>query len=474
MKANILIVDDDPDILAGLETRLTWLGHEVFTCETGTQALSYLKNDVPDVVLLDLELPEQSGMDVLRHLASPPLSPTQSTTEKGKVIGKINIPIIVLTAHGTIDLAVEAMKLGAYDFLTKPFEKEHLSLVIEKALERQSLRQQIQHLQTELNGKYSTIIGNSPKIKEVLELAQRIAPSNTTILLQGETGTGKELFARTIHRWSQRTQSTFMAINCAALPETLLENELFGHEKGAFTGAHSMQPGKLEASNGGTVFLDEIGDMPIMLQARLLRVLETQEFHRVGGVKVVRINVRFIVATNKDLPKAIENGTFREDIYYRINGLTITLPPLRERIEDLPQLVEWALQKQSVSMKRGTRKISEVAFQELSQYHWPGNIRELENVIGRAVLLCPSEEITDGYFGITQNIPASNGNTQDRGIRLSYSESLEHHSRLLILDALRKHDWNKTRAAEELQIQRTYLLRLLKQKGISAEPPTET
>ncbi|MFB3136289.1 MAG: sigma-54-dependent transcriptional regulator, partial [Nitrospirales bacterium] len=282
MPARILVIDDDLDILKGLKDRLKLLGYSPVTAETGEKALELMNQQLPDMVLLDLALPEMSGLEVLRRIGKILEVGEGGESREGSKRGPCELPVVVLTAHGSIENAVDAMKLGAYDFLTKPFEMDHLALVIEKALEREFLKRQVEQLRTEVDSPYATIIGKSPKIQEVIQITRRAADSEVTAFILGETGTGKELFARAIHRWSARHAKPFAVVNCAALPETLLENELFGHEKGAFTGADRLHQGRLESANGGTVFLDEIGDMPLLLQGRLLRVLQDHEVQRVG------------------------------------------------------------------------------------------------------------------------------------------------------------------------------------------------
>ena len=307
MQIRVLVVDDDQDILHALQKRLIWMGHEVLTAEDGEQALKLSIEDQPDLMFLDIELPGMSGLDVLKQLAERRANvPPQFTPE-----------VVVITAFGTIDRAVEAIRLGACDFLTKPFEPAHLSAVIEKARGQMALTRQIGLLQAEVAGRYEHVIGQSPRMVELLDTARRAAGASATVLLLGETGTGKEVMARALHRWSPRVSKPFVVVNCAALPESLLENELFGHEKGAYTGAVKREPGKIESAEGGTVFLDEIGDMPAGLQTRLLRLLQDQEFYRVGGTQPIRTDVRFIAATNKDLKEAIQDGVFREDLFYR-------------------------------------------------------------------------------------------------------------------------------------------------------------
>lgn len=462
MQARILIVDDDQDILSALKKRLTWMGHEVFTAEDGQQALRLIAEDQPELMLLDIELPDMSGIDVLKHLA-----------DKRSTGSLQSLPeVIVITAFGTIGRAVEAVRLGACDFLTKPFEPDHLSIVIEKAMAQVVLTRQIGLLQAEVAGRYEHIVGQSSQMLCLLDTARRAAGSSATVLLLGETGTGKEVVARALHRWSPRASKPFVVVNCAALPESLLENELFGHEKGAYTGALKREPGKIEAAEGGTVFLDEIGDMPLELQTRLLRLLQDQEFYRVGGTQPIRTEVRFVAATNKDLTEAIREGTFRQDLFYRLNVISIMLPPLRKRLDDLPALVDHLLHRHGVAIGRRHFAVSQDALDLICEYHWPGNVRELENVLIRALALCESDCIEPEHLGITirRNLPVETHLTEEDS--LNYHAVMELYSRKVIEEALRRTGGNQTKAAELLGLQRTYLTRLIKQKGVLIKPPS--
>jgi DNA-binding NtrC family response regulator len=461
MQARILIVDDDQDILSALKKRLVWMGHEALTAEDGEQALRVVAEEQPDLMLLDIELPGLSGLDILKQLAEKRSStPPQSVPE-----------VIVITAFGTIDRAVEAIRLGACDFLTKPFEPDHLSIVIEKAMAQMALTRQIGLLQAEVRGRYEHVVAQSPHMVELLETARRVAGSSATVLLLGETGTGKEVMARALHRWSPRAAKPFVVVNCAALPESLLENELFGHEKGAYTGAARREPGKIESAEGGTVFLDEIGDMPTGLQTRLLRLLQDQEFYRVGGVQPIRTNVRFIAATNKDLKEAMQERLFRQDLFYRLNVISLVLPPLRKRPEDLPVLVDHFVRRHGPFMGRRTFTVSQDALELIRGYHWPGNVRELENVLVRAIALCPDDCLEPEHLGITvqRKLPVEVDFAADES--LDYHAVMEHYSRKVIEEALRRAGWNQTKAAELLGLQRTYLTRLIRQRGVSAKPP---
>lgn len=339
MRPKILVVDDDPDISMMLQDRLEALQYNVVIARDGRRALELIEQEAPNLVLLDVELPQLSGIDVLHRLGQ---AKTGGTAENGIRPGDLEPPVIVMTAHGTISIAVDAIKHGAYDFLTKPLDKDHLTIVIQKALERESLRRQVAVLQADVDSRYAKIVGTSSKLRSIIDGAKRAANSDASILLLGESGTGKELFARSIHQWSPRRMMPMVVINCVALTETLLENELFGHERGAFTGADRLHKGKIEMADGGTVFLDEIGDMSLPLQAKLLRVLQDREFQRVGGTKNISVNIRVVAATNKDLRQTVKSGQFREDLYFRLNVINFTLPPLRERLDDIAPLSEFS------------------------------------------------------------------------------------------------------------------------------------
>src|SRR5262245_20153803 len=364
-KPRIMVVDDDPDILALLQLQLDHLGYAVTTVTSGSQAVEKLVTEPPALILLDLKLPRMTGLDVLRHVK-------QTSPE---------VTVIVMTAYATVEKAVEAMKEGAVDFLTKPLTPGHLELVVQKALERQAL-ERVQHLlQADLDGKAQPIIGTSPVLRQAIERDLRAAQSTATVLLLGESGTGKEVFARAIHAWSPRSRQPFVVVNCAALSEELIASDLFGHEKGAFTGAHQRKLGKLELADGGTVFLDEVGELSPALQAKLLRVLQEHAFERVGGTRTLQVDIRVLAATNRNLPRAVMAGTFREDLFFRLQVIPLTLPPLRERREDIPLLAEGFVQKHSVTLKRPGLRLAPEALDCLQHYDWPGNVRELENVI---------------------------------------------------------------------------------------------
>jgi DNA-binding NtrC family response regulator len=472
MSAKILIVDDDRDILLGLENRITWMGHEPVTADNGKDALRLIEQGEFDLALLDLELPALSGLEILERVRGA--SHGERQTEKDTSAAYTTPLIIILTAFGTVERAVHAMQLGAFDFLTKPFSADHLTVVVKKALATVALHRQVNVLRQEVDDRYDHLVGANAKMTAQLTIARQAAQPDVTVLLLGETGTGKEVVARAIHRWSPRRLKPFVAVNCAALPEHLLENELFGHEKGAYTGADKRDPGKIEVAEGGTVFLDEIGDMPLPLQSRLLRVLQDQTFYRVGGTQPVRTNVRFIAATNKDIRRAIQQGTFREDLYYRLAVITVTLPPLRERLDDVPALARHFLQR---AVRIGTHRtcaLSDRAVHALQQYQWPGNIRELENVLTRAAILCPDDTIEPAYLHLADSRSPSATEAEPDPPSRHYHEIMEAYSRKVIEEALCRNGWNQTRTSEELGLQRTYLTKLIRQKNIQTRPPKDS
>ena len=457
-KAKILVVDDDADIVTVLRDRLDAWGYATICANDGLRALELIEQETPHLMLIDLEMPKLSGLDVLKRMAQS--RPTGH-----------DMPVIVMTAHGTITAAVQAMKQGAHDFLTKPFDVDHLSIVVQKALERASLARQVECLRTEIDSRYATIVGRSPAMRATIEMAKRAANSDAGVLLLGESGTGKELFARSLHQWSPRRDMPFVVINCVALTENLLENELFGHEKGAFTGADRLQKGKIELADGGTVFLDEIGDMPASLQAKLLRVLQDHEFQRVGGARTVKVNIRVIAATNRDLKRAVKDGRFREDLFFRLNVVTLTLPPLRDRVEDIPELAEFFLARHARETKKGPMRLAPESLAAIRKYHWPGNVRELDNAIARAVVLSERELILPDVLALATWDPSADNAPLLHYLDLPYHDSMEQHSIALIRRALERAGGSQTNAAELLKLQRTYLARLIKQKGINSDPP---
>jgi DNA-binding NtrC family response regulator len=363
------------------------MGHRVSDTDSGAKAVEMAAEDDYDVALLDLNLPRQSGMEVLRTL---------------KASGTA-VEVIILTGNATVATAVEAMKLGAYDYLTKPFKMEELAAVVEKAQEKKKLLAENFLLKTQIKRQAASasIVTMSPVMHSILQTASRFAASNFPVLICGESGVGKELIARAIHDASHRSEGPFVPINCGALPETMIESELFGHEMGAFTGAHARKPGLLELADNGTLFLDELGELPLQLQVKLLRVLETGAFFRLGGTREVTVDVKFVAATNKDLKQEAERGAFRSDLYYRVSALTIQVPPLRERKEDIPLLVEHFI-RTTPAFKR--RTFNDAALRALSDYPWPGNVRELQNVVHRVLLLSPHDTIAPGDLPVDVDV----------------------------------------------------------------------
>lgn len=438
----VLIVDDDSASRRLVEVRLRPLGCDIAMADNGERALSAIRKDPPDLILLDLQMPRMGGLEVLRTLR-----------REG-----VNVPTIVITAHGSIETAVEAMKEGAYDFITKPIDAAHFDIVVRKALEREGLKRGLELLAEETDHRYRLIIGQSKKIAEAVDTARKAAASNATVLLLGESGTGKEVFARVIHNWSERKAQPFVAINCVGLSRELLESELFGHEKGAFTGADQLKKGKMELANGGTVFLDEIGDISQELQTKLLRFLQEREFDRVGGRGPIHVDVRIVAATNRDLEKAVKEERFREDLYHRLNVIPIQLPPLRERTEDIEVLSRYFLGRYAAESKKSFTGIADEALEKLTAYGWPGNVRELANVIERAVVLGSGPKIgmADLPGPIASVAPPEV--PRDR----SYRETMDATRRDLVLQALAQTQGNRAAAARALGLHEKYLLRLLK------------
>ncbi len=449
--ARVLIVEDKESMAEMLRSALEVEGFQCAVASTEKEAIETIRSEVPELVLADLKLPDGSGLEVLK--ASLEEDPS--------------VPVIIMTAYGSIETAVEAMKQGAYEFITKPFDLDHLIMLIKRAIERRDLyRENLllkEHLATE------EIVGKSTAMQGVMEKVRKVAPTKTTVLLLGESGTGKELIARAIHKLSPRRDKLFVPINCAAIPRELLESELFGYEKGAFTGATSRKPGKFEIANGGTVFLDEISELELSLQAKLLRVLQDQMIERVGGTRPLKVDVRIIAATNADLKKRVQEGKFREDLYYRLNVFPIEIPPLRERKEDIPLLVEHFIKKYAREMKVPPKKVKDRAMKLLMQYEWKGNVRELENTIERAMILAEGDEIGPEHIslvGVDTGEPLGETLTQGVSLEEAVKEVVRRVERRIIQEALERHHWNKTRVAEELQVSYKTLLTKIKEYGL--------
>jgi DNA-binding NtrC family response regulator len=446
--ATILIIDDELDTREVLKDRLESLNYRVLTAATGKEGLERLERENPHIVLLDIELPDMNGLEMLGEIRKR----------------EHDITVVMITAYGTIERAVRAMKEGAYDFIPKPFEPDHIALIIAKALERERLKREVELLSEEMDGQHRMVVGQSQQINRALDVAKKAAASRSTILLLGESGTGKEIFARAIHNWSDRKDKPFVAINCVGLSKELLESELFGHERGAFTGAVQLKKGKIELAHGGTVFLDEVGDVSTELQTKLLRFLQEREFERVGGTKPISVDVRIIAATNRDLNNAVQQGKFREDLYYRLNVVPLILPPLRDRKEDIPELADYFLKRSALETKKNFTAIDEAAIKKLIAYPWPGNVRELANVIESAVVLGQGPELTPHDLPAKVVSPALK---REVPTGFSYHGAIDEYRRELIEKTLAQTQGNRAAAAKILGLQRTYLSRLIKALRVS-------
>ncbi len=451
----ILIVDDDPEILEIIADILREGGYAVDTAPDGIKAIRHIDAEFYDLVITDLNLPEMDGMMVLRHVVD------QSS----------DTMCVILTGYGTIKSAVEAIKTGAFDYITKPIKSGEILMVVEKALRYKHLERENILLRRQLRKKYrfENFVGDSRPIQKVFELIEKVADTDSTVLITGESGTGKELIAKAIHYNSYRRDNPMVVINCGAIPEELLESELFGHEKGAFTGAHKSRIGRFELANEGTIFLDEIGDMSPNLQVKLLRVLQEQKFERVGSTRTIKVDIRIIAATNKNLISAVNKSTFREDLYYRLNVIPIKVPPLRHRKSDIPLLVDFFLKKFNEEKRKYVKEFSPEAMDALRQYDWRGNVRELENLVERVIILANGEEI--GIDDIPEPIKGR-GETAEpfvvstpQGDR-PFDHAVEEYEKRLILDALNEANWVKTKAAKLLKMNRTTLIEKMKKKKI--------
>jgi DNA-binding NtrC family response regulator len=441
----VLIVDDEAPLRRLLDLRMRALGCAVVMATTGHEALAAIDRELPALMLLDLQMPEMDGMEVLRALE-----------RRG-----VDLPVIVITAHGSIEAAVEAMRTGAYDFLPKPVEPTHLEVVVRKALEHRRLVDSNRWLRDALAAHAPDVLGESAPMREAVAVARKAALTASTVLLVGESGTGKEVFAQAIHQWGPRKDHPFVVVNCVALSEHLLESELFGHEKGAFTGAHQAKKGKFEVAHGGTVFLDEIGDMPLGPQAKLLRVLQDHTFERVGGTKPMQADLRIIAATNRNLEAAVTEKRFREDLYYRLNVIRLALPPLRERKDDLPLLAGHFLAKYAAATKKPIRGITPEALRLMAAHTWPGNVRELANSIERAVVLCSGDTIGPEDLAIRRTTLTAEPSPMLPLAPGDFHRQVAAYKRALVDTAIQQAAGNQTKAAQLLGIRRSYLWRLL-------------
>ena len=453
LRPSILIIEDDSSLLL-MYTALLEDQFRLYTAESGEKGINRLQQEEIHIVLLDLRLPDMDGLDVLRRI--------KSMDE--------NVDVIVITGNSNIRTAVDAMKLGAYDYIVKPFEVDEVLSLLWRTLERQNLVREVLYLRSEVDRqRMGNMIGQNEKMSQIFDLICKVADTNATVLIGGESGTGKELVARAVHQQSQRRLKPFIAINCAAISESLIESELFGHERGAFTGAVEKHLGKFELANTGVLFLDEIGSLRLEMQAKLLRVLQEREFERVGGVKTLRVDVRIVAASNEDLFDMVKAKTFREDLYYRLNVIQIQLPPLRERKGDIPLLIEHFLAKYNQEFNRKVQGFNQAAMQALIHYHWPGNVRELENVIERLVAIN-----TGGVLDM-QDLPMDLVSVRDKAVDdifssgMSLKEASADFDRHYILKALEKSRWNQTEAAKRLGIHRNTLMNKMDSLDIRPE-----
>jgi DNA-binding NtrC family response regulator len=453
--ANILIVEDEPRMRRLLEISLGEDGHTVHSAGDAESGLLHLRKEPADLVVTDLKLPGMNGLEFL---------------QEGKRLNAAT-PFIVMTAYGSVETAVDAMKAGASDYVLKPFTMAEMKLVINKEIDVQQVRDENRRLKEALGKRYhfQNIVGRSKKMQEVLALVERVAPTNSTVLIGGESGVGKDLIARAIHQNSRRATGPFIKINSTAIPDTLFESELFGFERGAFTGALASKPGKFELADKGTLFLDEIGDVPAPIQVKLLRVLQEREFERLGGTKTLKVDVRMIAATNRDLRAALEEGTFREDLYYRLNVVPIDIPPLREHKEDIPDLVNHFLARFAADSEKEIEGITPDAISALMEYHWPGNVRQLENSMERAVALARGTviDVKDVHLDTTQGKNTTAQSAHDNF--LPEGMTLEQWEDNMIREALRRANGNKSQAARLLGLSRNALRYRLGKLGVADE-----
>jgi two-component system nitrogen regulation response regulator GlnG len=458
---NILVVDDEESIRWVIKKGLEKKGYAVHTAEDGSDAISLLSKNKYLIVFLDIFLPDESGI---------------------KILGRIkkeykDTSVVIMTAQGTMKNAIEAMQKGAYDYITKPFDMEEIYLLVEKVENLKNLERKVSTLEDELRTRYDVgeIVGKSQRMQKVFKTIGKAAASDLTVLITGESGTGKELVARALHKASERTQAPFVAVNCAAIPKDLLESELFGYEKGAFTGATESRGGKFEQADGGTIFLDEIGDMDISLQAKILRVIQEREFYRVGGKIQIKVDVRIIAATNQDIEALVKDKKFREDLYHRLNVIAIHTPPLRERREDIPLLADYFLKRFSSELDSEVSYITDKAMGILKNHEWQGNVRELENIIKRAIVMSSGDSILPEHLPITEGVKREIHSLHDiikdkvDGIDREgnlYNEIISDIERELLSAVLKKTDWNQLKAAEILGINRNTLSRKIKELDI--------
>ena len=462
----ILVIDDEPDVLNIIVEILKTAGYDVVSAPNGEAGIKALDGNLFDLVFTDLMMPGIGGMDVLQH----------AVNRSPKTL------CIILTGYGTIESSVEAIKNGAFDYITKPITSKALLIAVEKALNFQNLKEENSRLKKELQKKYrfNNIVGTSKAMRKVFDLIEKVADTDGTVLISGASGTGKELIATAIHYNSSRGDKAMVVINCGAIPEELLESELFGHEKGAFTGAYKHRTGRFEMANGGTFFLDEIGEMSPSLQVKLLRVLQEQKFEKVGGTKTIHVDVRIIAATNKNLTISINKGKFREDLYYRLNVIPIKVPPLKQRKSDIPLLIDHFMKKFQSEKQNVLTGFTDEALEDMMEFDWPGNVRELENVIKRLTILCDHEvvQVSDLPELIQRKTRSIDLDEEEDVLDkdLNLNDAVKDYEKRLILDALEKSNWVKTKAAKMLNINRTTLVEKIKKQNLdekTVEWPTK-
>jgi two-component system nitrogen regulation response regulator NtrX len=450
MKTRILVVDDEAEIRRSVRMILEYEGYEVLEAATGPDGVSMAERDAPDLVFLDIKMPGMDGLEALQRIKA----------------SNDGLPVVIISGHGTVSTAVEATKAGAFDFIEKPLTTERVLVTIRNALDRSRLADENRSLRRAVEVRHQ-MVGESPALRQVWDAIRRASPTNATVLLLGESGVGKELVARSIHRNSLRSRERFVQVNCAAIPEELIESELFGHEKGSFTGATEKQIGKFEQADRGTIFLDEVGDMSPKTQAKVLRVLQEGEVERLGSARTIKVDVRVIAATNKDLEQEIEKGTFREDLYFRLSVIPIRVPPLRDRREDIPALVKHFADLFSRDNNRRPPRFAPAAMEYLQRARWKGNIRELKNTVERLIIMSPSDVIdADDLRDVVRLEPKAQGADNDKGTLREFKESSE---RAFLVGKLRENGWNISRTAEVIGTPRSNLYKKLEQYAITQE-----
>jgi len=455
VSGSICLVDDEPSILNTLSSILEDEGYQVSLAKSGVEALKLIRAEPPDLIMLDIWMPEMDGLETLKQMRQQ----------------YPNLMVIMMSGHGSVETAVKATKLGAYDYLEKPLDLEKVTILVRNALHQRNLEEENLNLRIQVE-RHSELVGDSPAMEKLRQEIAAAAPTHSRVLISGENGTGKELVARAIHHQSPRHRRPFIEVNCAAIPETLIETELFGHERGAFTGALSQKRGKFDLADGGTLFLDEVGDMSLATQAKVLRVLQEQQFTRVGGSKLVKVNVRIIAASNKNLQKEMENGRFRDDLFYRLNVLPIDVPPLRERGEDIHSLTHYFLRLHADEQGLKHKEITKGALEMLKRHDWPGNIRELRNIVERLMIMVPKPAID-----VSEVVPFLPGFSGSQMPGVSPADSFDSlrdaryvFEREYITNRLRNNNWNVSKTADDLKIERSHLHRKIKLLSVELRP----